>query len=300
MEEKTTMEITNDRLEEAIKDYAADRTKEKLTAVLNLLRPTKLLVPAMLKAPDQPTPCFLKSGTGEQYFVVYTSKEQMANAPKSQALLSMPFPACNSVAVKPELNLSGMVINPFTDNLVLKIELIQKLHEADEKMAKQPKQIKMTPQQFQAFVKNQTEFSVIPKRLYTEKAEFVQKLCDEKEAFVNELFAAAFKEPKLYPYTEDDYSVMALDISEDLTLISVDLPDKGLVPPLCYRIYITYNPLKDEAHYYTIEMTKEKDVRLLGGVTEDAKHVSYGNAPVEGAELQEIMNLAKNPGELTS
>ena len=49
----------------------------------------------------------------------------------------MPFPACNSVAVKPELNLSGMVINPFTDNLVLKIELIQKLHEADEKMAKQ-------------------------------------------------------------------------------------------------------------------------------------------------------------------
>jgi hypothetical protein len=300
MEEKTTMEITNDRLEEAIKDYAADRTKEKLTAVLNLLRPTKLLVPAMLKAPDQPTPCFLKSSAGEQYFVVYTSKEQMANAPKSQALLSMPFPACNSVAVKPELNLSGMVINPFTDNLVLKIELIQKLHEADEKMAKPPKQIKMTPQQFQAFVKNQTEFSVIPKRLYTEKAEFVQKLCDEKEAFVNELFAAAFKEPKLYPYTEDDYSVMALDISEDLTLIRVDLPDKGLVPPLCYRIYITYNPLKDEAHYYTIEMTKEKDVRLLGGVTEDAKHFSYGNAPVEGAELQEIMNLAKNPGELTS
>ena len=137
MEEKTTMEITNDRLEEAIKDYAADRTKEKLTAVLNLLRPTKLLVPAMLKAPDQPTPCFLKSGAGEQYFVVYTSKEQMANAPKSQALLSMPFPACNSVAVKPELNLSGMVINPFTDNLVLKIALIQKLHDADEKMAKQ-------------------------------------------------------------------------------------------------------------------------------------------------------------------
>ena len=33
MEEKTTMEITNDRLEEAIKDYAADRTKEKLTAL---------------------------------------------------------------------------------------------------------------------------------------------------------------------------------------------------------------------------------------------------------------------------
>ena len=42
MEEKMTMEITNDRLEEAIKEYAADRTKERLTTVLNLLRPTKL------------------------------------------------------------------------------------------------------------------------------------------------------------------------------------------------------------------------------------------------------------------
>ena len=300
MEEKTTMEITNDRLEQTIKEYATERTKEKLTEILNLLRPTKLFVPAMLQAPDQPTPCFLKSKEGEQFFVVYTSKEQMEKAPKSQALFNMPFPVCNCIAVKPELNLTGMVINPFTDNLVLKIELIQKLHEADEKIAKQPKQVKMTPQQFQAFVKNQTEFSIIPKRLFAEKAEFIKKLCDEKETFINEIFAAAFKEPKLYPYTEDDYSVMALDISEDLTLIRVDLPDKGLVPPLCYRIYITYNPLKEEAHYYTIEMTKEKDVRLLGGINAEGKHVSYGNAPVEGAELQEIMNLCKNPGELTS
>ena len=38
MDEKMTMEITNDRLEEAIKQYAAERTKENLTTVLNLLR----------------------------------------------------------------------------------------------------------------------------------------------------------------------------------------------------------------------------------------------------------------------
>ena len=75
MDEKMTMEITNDRLEEAIKQYAAERTKENLTAVLNLLRPTKLYVPAMLKVPDQPTPCFLKNNKGEQFFVAYTSKE---------------------------------------------------------------------------------------------------------------------------------------------------------------------------------------------------------------------------------
>ena len=101
-----TMEITNDRLEQAIKEYATEHTKEKLTEVLNLLRPTKLLVPAMLQAPDKPAPCFLKSNSGEQYFVVYTSKAQMENSPKSQALLSMPFPACNSVAANEKLDLA--------------------------------------------------------------------------------------------------------------------------------------------------------------------------------------------------
>ena len=265
MEEKMTMEITNDRLEEAIKEYAADRTKENLTTVLNLLRPTKLFVPAMLQAPDRPIPCFLKNSNEEQFLVVYTSKAQIPEEPKSQAMLNMPFPACNNIVVKPELKLAGMVINPFSDNLVLKTELVQKLHEVDEQAAKraaQMKQVKMTPAQFQVFVKRQVEFAVLPKRLFTEKQEFINKLCDEKEAFVNEIFAGVFKEPKLNPYTENDYSVMALDIAEDLTLIRVDLPEKGLVPPLCYRIYLTINPKTGKAGYYTIEMSKEKDVRM--------------------------------------
>lgn len=300
MEEKMTVEITNDRLEEAIKEYATDRTKERLSTVLNLLRPTKLIVPAMLKAPNQPTPCFLKNNNGEQFFVAYTSKEQIPQEPKSQALLSMPFPACNNIVVKPELKLTGMVINPFSDNLVLKTELVEKLHEADEKAASS-KQVKMTPAQFQVFIKQQVEFGIMPKRLFEEGEVFVNALCEEKESFVNEIFAAAYKEPKLYPYSERDYAVMALDIAEDLTLIRIDLPEKGLVPPLCYRIYVTFNPQTKQGRYYTIEMSTEKDVRTLGEILSDGKHANHGAAPVEGAELQQIMELARFDGtELTS
>lgn len=295
MDEKMTMEITNDRLEEAIKAYAAERTKENLSAILNLLRPTRLLVPAMLKAPDQPTPCFLKNNNGEQFMVVYTSKAQIPKEPKSQAILSMPFPACNNIVVKPELELMGMVINPFTDNLILKKELVEKLHEADQK-AGQMKQIKMTPEQFNVFVKKQVEFGVLPKRLFAEGAEFVEKLCDERESFVNQIFAETYKEAKLYPYTENDYSVMALDIAEDLTLIRVDLPEKGIVPSICYRVYITFNPLTKKAGYYTIEKSQEKDVRILGEILENGSHADHGEAPVEGAELQKIMDLARYDG----
>ena len=99
MEEKTTMEITNDRLEEAIKDYSTERTPENLSSVQNLLRTTKLLVPAMLKAPNQPLPCLLKDNNGQQFLAIYTSKVQIPKEPKSQAILSMPFPACNELVV---------------------------------------------------------------------------------------------------------------------------------------------------------------------------------------------------------
>lgn len=292
MEEKATLEITNDRLEAAIKEYATDRTKERLSEILNLLRPTKLLVPAMLKAPNQPTPCFLKNNNGEQFLVVYTSKKQIPEEPKSQAILNMPFPACNNIVVKPELKLTGMVINPFSNNLVLKTELIEKLHEADEKAA-QMKQVKMTPAQFQVFVKKQVEFGILPKRLFAEGETFVASLCEEREVLINQIFAEAFKETKLYPYSEKDYSVMALDIAEDLTLVRVDLPEKALVAPLCYRIYFTFNPQNKKAHYYTIEMTADKNIRALGEFGADGKHIDHGEAPVEGAELQKIMDLAR-------
>ena len=299
MDDKVMMEITNDKLEEAIKAYLAERTKENLGIVLNLLRPTKLLVPAMLKAPNQPVPCFLKSGAGETFLAAYTSKEQIPAEPKSQAILSMPFPACNDMVTKEELNLMGMVINPFTDNLVLKKELVEKLHEADKK-AMQMQQVKMTPEQFNIFVKKQVEFGILPRRLYAEKENFVNQLCEEKEAFINRIFAETYKEAKLYPYTEADYSVMALEIAPDLTLIRVDFPESGIVPPLCYRVYFTYDPIARKAGYYTIEKMAEPGKRLLGGFAEDGSHVNYGEAPVEGAEIDRIMTLARTVDEITS
>jgi len=299
MDNKVTMEITNDKLEEAIKVYQQERTKENLGIVLNLLGPTKLLVPAMLKAPNQPVPCFLRNGNGDAFLAVYTSKAQIPAEPKSQAILSMPFPACNNIVVKEELNLIGMVINPFSQNLVLGKELIGKLHEMDQKVM-QTKQVKMTPEQFSVFVKKQVEFGLLPKRLFTEKESFVNQLCEEKEVLINRLFAEAYKETKLYPYSEADYSVMALEIAPDLTLIRVDFPESGIVVPLCYRVYITFDPIAKKAGYYTIEKMAEPGKRLLGGFAEDGTHINYGEAPVEGAEIDRIITLARTVDEITS
>ena len=299
MDNKVTMEITNDKLEAVIKEYHSERTQEKLAEVLNLMRPTKLLVPAMLKGEGQPEPCFLRNDKGDQFLAVFTSKSQIPAEPKAQAILSMPFPVCNSIVANDANKLLGMVINPFTDNLILSKELVKRLHEADKKMG-QPQQIKLTQEQFQVFVKKQVEFGVLPKRLFTEKETFVNKLFEEKETLINQIFTEVYKEPKLNPFKEDDYSVMALNIAEDLKLVRIDFPQEGIVAPLCYRVYITFDPITKKAGYYTIEKMAEGNECLLGGFGEDGKHISYGIAPVEGAEMDRVIALARTVDEITS
>ena len=299
MDNKVTMEITNDKLEAVIKEYHSERTQEKLAEVLNLMRPTKLLVPAMLKGEGQPEPCFLRNDKGDQFLAVFTSKSQIPAEPKAQAILSMPFPVCNSIVANDANKLLGMVINPFTDNLILSKELVKRLHEADKKMG-QPQQIKLTQEQFQVFVKKQVEFGVLPKRLFTEKETFVNKLFEEKETLINQIFTEVYKEPKLNPFTEEDYSVMALNIAEDLKLIRIDFPQEGIVAPLCYRVYITFDPITKKAGYYTVEKMAEGNERLLGGFGEDGKHISYGIAPVEGTEMDRVIALARTVDEITS
>ena len=41
----------------------------------------------------------------------------------------------------------------------------------------------------------------------------------------------------------------------------------------------------------TIEKTKDAGSKLLGEMGSDLKHINHGQAPVEGAELQTILDI---------
>ena len=45
--------------------------------------------------------------------------------------------------------------------------------------------------------------------------------------------------------------------------------------------------------YFTIERGKKKKERYLGGVDAEGKHIAYGEAPVESAEIQRILDLTE-------
>ena len=291
MEKRQIPNISNEKAEQAIKDYGQERTKENLAKIVNLLRPSGLFVPAMLNEEQKPVPYFLKSAEGDQYLAVFTSRDQAPDEVKQKSVMIMPFTVCNSIVANEQFGLKGMVINPYTDNLILKTELISQLHEADKELAKKMKERRqnLTPEQYVQYMRNQIEFGVLPQRLYTEGESFVNSICDQKEDAVEELFRKGFKENS--PYQKKQFGVMALTISETLLLIRIDMPSGQPISPYCVRVYITWNPKEQKAGYYTIEQLPGEKKLRLGCVDQEGKHTNLEEAPVEGAELTRIMEL---------
>lgn len=311
------------KTEQLIKFYKEDPAKENLQALVHQMKKTTFFVPGMfpdtpeiqemkeqakanpgqqVKLPEgtAPIPAILTNSEGVMYFPIYTSIAQIPKEPKFDLIMNMPFKSCYTLALNEGMGTQGVVLNPFSDNLRFKKELLEIIRKEDEMIAAGAKQVQLTPQQFKTMMRQKAEFRDFPSRVYGEGAEFIQKLSDEKEALVNEIYQKAFQQPNLYPYSESDFSVMALNISDELLLVRIDLPQVKEKAQLCYRIYVTLNPTNDEIHYFTIERGKEKGQRNLGGVNKELKHVEHGGAPVEGAEIQRIMDIIEQEKEQTS
>ena len=212
---------------------------------------------------NQPVPCLHNSQENGLFFPAYTSKEQIPQEPKSPAIINMPYLAINEVACRQAEHIGGIVINPFTDNLVFKMPLVQRIEEVEKarKNAGKVKTMQLTPEQYVLFERKQFEFGFLPRRL--------------------------FENGNL----PEDFSVMVLNISDDLTIARVDLPNREMGVPSCYRIYLAWDEKEQKGRYMTIEKTKDAGSNLLGEMGSDWKHVDYGQAPVEGAELQTILDI---------
>ncbi len=308
---QVTIEVRNEKLEELVAAYAKEKTKEALNTLLNHLRTCRVLMPAMLNDKKQPVPAFLKNGEGVIYLPIYSQKEQIPKEPKVPAILNMPFLAVLQMANKPELEIKGIAVNPFTQNLILKEELIRRMDtierehaeamkkagaavRADGTITPQPgmKAIKMNAKQYAIFERKQFEMRFLPKKFFDEGKAFMDELCEKKEEYVDVLFEESYQQKRMYPYLPEEFSVMALDISDELLIVNADLPNRDIDMASALRIYFVWNKLKENGRYFTIEKGLKGNV--FCEITSDWKHVNYGDAPVEGAEIQRIMDLLEN------
>ena len=288
-----TIEVRNDDLEAQILLYRESKTGEQLNKVIEILRTSRILVPAKLDQQNQPYPCLLTSQDKGTFLPIYTSKEQLPKEPRSAAVVNMPYLAMNHIAAQQAEKIVGIVINPFTQNLVFKNALIEKIEEVEKARKEGKRTFQLTPEQYPLFERRQFEFGFLPDRFFRQGKEMIKELCKEKEEFIDQLFEESYQNKRMYPYLPENFSVMVMNISEELLIVRVDLPNREMGIPSCYRVYFSWNETENKGRYFTIERTNDEKTHLLGEFGEDLKHIDHGAAPVEGAELQKIIDLCQ-------
>lgn len=297
-----TLDVKNEKLEELVKQYTDEKNADNLNALIEELRKCRLLVPANINEEKKPVPCMLNSKDKGMYFPVYTALKQIPQSPRSEAIINMPYLAVNEMTAQQQENLGGVAINPFTDNLIFKMPLVLRIQEVEKKrreLAKQggepkKKTLQLTPEQYLQFERRQFEFGFLPKRFFEQWQAFMDELCEKKEEYIDQLFEEAYQEKRRYPYLPEDFSVMVMNIAEDLLIVRVDLPAQDMAAPSCLRIYLAWNEVAGSGRYLTIETVKDSKERKLGELTLDWKKVDHGVAPVEGAELQYVIDLLQD------
>ena len=297
-----TLDVKNEKLEELVKQYTDEKNADNLNALIEELRKCRLLVPANINEEKKPVPCMLNSKEKGMYFPVYTALKQIPQSPRSEAIINMPYLAVNEMTAQQQENLGGVAINPFTDNLIFKMPLVLRIQEVEKKrreLAKQggepkKKTLQLTPEQYLQFERRQFEFGFLPKRFFERGQAFMDELCEKKEEYIDQLFEEAYQEKRRYPYLPEDFSVMVMNIAEDLLIVRVDLPAQDMAVPSCLRIYLAWNEVAGSGRYLTIETVKDSKERKLGELTLDWKKVDHGVAPVEGAELQYVIDLLQD------
>lgn len=299
--QNVTIYVNNDELEQLISTYAADKNVETFNKMISKLVTCRMLVPASMEPNvKKPMPCLLKAGENGMFFAVYTSLKHVPKEPKSPAILNMPYIDANGLVLSAKENVKGIVLNPFTDNIILKPELLKKIAEVEEMKKKGVKQVKMTEEQYMIFERINFEKRFLPKQMFDEGQEFFDNLEVQKEAMIDKLFENSYQQKRMYPYLEEDFSVMLLNISAELVVARIELPSKDVAPGVAYRTFLCWNKAQKEGRCFLIERGKESKSRVLTEITREQKVISFGEAPVDGMELQRVLDLVNNPSKITS
>lgn len=320
MQEMTNMQRLAQASIDAVKKFAADRSKENLIELMQVLENGVVFVPVV--ADTQMTKEQLKNASsvggklvlppgtaiknhllkttdGDYIFPVFTGVTEITSEEMKEQVLMMPFYECAKVVVNSNGYIKGAVVNPFTDNVAIIPELLKtcvdRRNAINEAKKNQPsdkmQEVKVTEKQFHTIVRNQLELRSMPEMLYKGKKGFVEEVMTRKGSFLHELYVKAYGSKVPCPYQLDEFSVMSLNIRENFELVSIDLPSKKLQAGMCYKIYLTWDQEKDEFHFFA--MQKVKDGRNFVEVNPDGKFNKLGDAPEEGTELSAVMDYLK-------
>ena len=303
--------LDNAQLEVAAAEFVRDRQKDKYAKVMEILEKSTVLVPVMqLQGLDEESkrlmqenkfvqlpketriqPCLLRRDTGGHALPIFTSFGQIPQDKRGNGLVAIPFQVCLSMVMSNQDRIENMALNPFTHNITLPKEVLE-VAVNRRNVNQNSKTIQVTEKQFWQIVHNRVAIYLLPKYLFEHKEEGLARLQREEGAFLLQFYKDSYPENKKESVTDspEDFSVMTLNITEDMQVTRVDMPDRANNKGMCYRVYTVWMRKAREILYYTLEKTAQGN--YIGKVTSDGKHELVEPAPDNGAEIETVMNLA--------
>lgn len=230
-----------------------------------------------------PQPGILRNDVGEQFIAVYTTEKELnkgGNKNSFPIMINIPFEDCLNMAVNNQEEIDGIVINPFSHNIILRMG-----EDEEEEELEGPK--------LHATLRRRLEVEDLPKSLFDGGETAITSLKDDGVNYILELYNELYGEYGECPYNEKDFDFMTLGISETLLLTRISMPFENNYPGTCRAAFAAWNPIEKELSYFTIENTSQSGEYHIIKVNSDGSLAVVGEAPDEGGELQCIIDLVQ-------
>lgn len=304
--------MNNRQIEEALDKIKQQNATELPGEILEALNHISVLVPAvmpkgtnpeimkkMLQEPGKdhklpeganPQPCLLENSNGESLLPAFTSEREMKKsekAPKFPLVLTLDYPACVRF-VQANDKLSGIVLNAFTHNVILRPQKRKETGKDDTQL---------TVQQYHLMLRQRMESFLLPKTLFEKKAAFVDELCKKKGECLRWLYDTLYDGEIACPYMAEEFEFMILNLKEDLMLCQITMPKKNLTQNMCPSVIFAWNATEQKLWYYAIVLVGGNQEAHLFEVYENGKNVDLGKAPAEGSELSTVIDLIQGSNE---
>lgn len=228
--------------------------------------------PVRLPKDARPIPVLIQNPNKENYLAVYTSLAQLPKEHHSNGVVEMNFEGCMNYVKNSKNPVIGVVINPFSNNFVIRPRREQQV----------------TPAQFHALARKNVEYVLFPHTIYTKGKEYFDSV--DAQTLLH-YFEDQYLNKLPNPYMESDFEVMQLGIDPKLDMIHISMPTKKLVQGGCVRIYVTWHKEAERAGYYMIVRGEDKEERRLCYMDDSGKTTELGEAPLESVEMSRIMEL---------
>lgn len=310
-------------MEAAMKAYMDENSPVTMAAFMQGLSMSRFLVPVefpkqmskelveKLKKGEKVTPqelpqmlpVLLRNKKDEHFVPAYTSREQLPKDHQYVALMPVAFKDIIRVSQVKAYKVKAICLNPHTTNLLLKDKFVKMMEAVcngesiDAVMEKngigkvQRNTVQMTVEQFHGFARRNVEVGTLPKFVFDNKETFIKTLEEKGPQMILDMYRSFYRTTVPFEYEDSDIDVLVLAIRDDLTIVSITLPSKNLVPGSCSSAYIVWNPETKDVQYFVIETLKGKETGSLGQVATDGTHTVIADAPAQGSEMSAILEM---------